>query len=79
MEEATSGRFGGRLSAVLFLLCGSLVAVAVPLVPSAPSANRGALLAIAGVTLAPAGSSGCCRGTGGRGRRRWRCSRPRSR
>jgi len=52
VEERTSGRFGGRLSAVLFLLCGSLVAVAVPLVPSAPSANRGALLGIAGVTLA---------------------------
>jgi diguanylate cyclase (GGDEF)-like protein/PAS domain S-box-containing protein len=52
VEERASGRFGGRLSAVLFLLCGSLVAVAVPLVPSAPSANRGALLGIAGVTLA---------------------------
>jgi diguanylate cyclase (GGDEF)-like protein/PAS domain S-box-containing protein len=52
VEEGTSGRFGGQLSAVLFLLCGSLVAVAVPLVPSAPSANQGALLGIAGVTLA---------------------------
>jgi diguanylate cyclase (GGDEF)-like protein/PAS domain S-box-containing protein len=52
VEERTSGRFGGRLSAVLFLLCGSLVAVAVLLVPSAPNANRGALLGIAGVTLA---------------------------
>ncbi|HTK17043.1 MAG TPA: EAL domain-containing protein [Acidimicrobiia bacterium] len=52
MEERTNGRFGGRLSAVLFLLCGSLVAVAVPLVPAAPSANRSALLGIAGVTLA---------------------------
>ena len=52
MEERASGRFGGRLSAVLFLLCGSLVAVAVPLVPSAPSANRAALLVVAGVTLA---------------------------
>jgi diguanylate cyclase (GGDEF)-like protein/PAS domain S-box-containing protein len=52
VEERTTGRFGGRLSAVLFLLCGSLVAVAVPLVPATPSANRGVLLGIAGVTLA---------------------------
>ena len=51
MEVGTNGRFGGRLSAVLYVLCGSLVAIAVPLVPSAPDANRGALLAIAGVTL----------------------------
>ncbi len=55
MEERTSGRFGGRLSAVLFLLCGSLLAVAVPLVPSAPNANRNVLVALAGVTLACGG------------------------
>ena len=52
MEERTSGRFGGQLSAVLFLLCGGLLAVAVPLVPLPPSANRGVLLGLAGVTLA---------------------------
>ena len=55
MEDGANGRFGGRLSAVLYVLCGSLVAVAVPLVPSAPGANRGALVAIAGVTLAAGG------------------------
>ena len=36
---------------MLFLLCGSLVAGAVPFVPSVPGTNRGALLAIAAVTL----------------------------
>jgi len=55
VEDGANGRFGGRLSAVLYVLCGSLVAVAVPLVPSAPGANRGALVAIAGVTLAAGG------------------------
>jgi hypothetical protein len=52
VDEQTSGRFGGRLSAVLFLLCGSLLAVAVPFVPSAPSAHEGVLLGLAGITLA---------------------------
>jgi diguanylate cyclase (GGDEF)-like protein/PAS domain S-box-containing protein len=55
VEDGTNGLFGGRLSAVLYVLCGSLVAIAVPLVPSAPDANRGALLAIAGVTLLAGG------------------------
>jgi diguanylate cyclase (GGDEF)-like protein/PAS domain S-box-containing protein len=52
VEERTTGQFGGRLSAVLFLLCGSLLAVAVPLVPAPPGANRDVLLGLAGVTLA---------------------------
>jgi len=52
VEATTSGRFGGRLSAVLYLLCGALVAVAVPVVPSAPAANRGGLFAVAGIALA---------------------------
>ncbi len=51
MSERVSGRFGGRLSAVLYLLCGCLVAVAVPLVPSAPGADRGALLGLAAFTI----------------------------
>jgi diguanylate cyclase (GGDEF)-like protein/PAS domain S-box-containing protein len=55
VEAQTSGRFGGRLSAVLFLLCGSLVAIAVPFVPSVAGTNRGVLLAIAAVTLAAGG------------------------
>ena len=43
--------FGGRLSAVLYLLCGSLVAVAAPVVPLPGSANRLGLMAVAAVTL----------------------------
>ena len=52
MEATTTGRFGGRLSAVLYLLCGALLAVTVPIVPTAPDANRGAQLALAGIALA---------------------------
>jgi PAS domain S-box-containing protein len=52
VEATTTGQFGGRLSAVLYLLCGALLAVTVPTVPSAPGANRGAQLALAGIALA---------------------------
>jgi diguanylate cyclase (GGDEF)-like protein/PAS domain S-box-containing protein len=52
VEATTTGQFGGRLSAVLYLLCGGLLAVAVPTVPSGPEANRGAQLAVALVALA---------------------------
>ena len=52
MEATTTGEFGGRLSAVLYLLCGALLAVAVPTVPSGPDANRGAQLVLAAIALA---------------------------
>ncbi len=47
-----NGRFGGRLSAVLYLLCGTLVAVAVPIVPAASGTNAIGLLATAATALA---------------------------
>ncbi len=52
VKDGTNGRFGGQLSAVLYLLCGGLVAVAVPIVPSAPGTNEAGLLATAAVALA---------------------------
>jgi diguanylate cyclase (GGDEF)-like protein/PAS domain S-box-containing protein len=52
VEATTTGQFGGRLSAVLYLLCGALLVVAFALVPSAPEANRGAGVVLAGLALA---------------------------
>ncbi len=52
MNDVLNGRFGGRLSAVLYLLCGSLVAVAVPIVPARPGTNEAGLLATAATALA---------------------------
>jgi diguanylate cyclase (GGDEF)-like protein/PAS domain S-box-containing protein len=52
MHEDPSSRFAGRLSAVLYLLCGTLLLVLVPSLPLAPGADRGALLVIAGVAVA---------------------------
>ena len=52
MHEDLSSRLAGRLSAVLYLLCGALLLVLVPLLPLAPGANRGALLVVAGVAVA---------------------------
>ncbi len=52
MNQGANAGFGGRLSAVLYLLCGALVAVAVLLVPSPPGASERGLLAVAGVAVA---------------------------
>jgi diguanylate cyclase (GGDEF)-like protein/PAS domain S-box-containing protein len=52
VKDGMNGRFGGRLSAVLYLLCGSLVAVAVPIVPAASGTNAIGLLATAATALA---------------------------
>ncbi|HYL51017.1 MAG TPA: sensor domain-containing diguanylate cyclase, partial [Acidimicrobiia bacterium] len=52
MNDTRNGRFGGRLSAVLYLLCAGLVAIAVPFVPAAPGTNHAGLLATAAVALA---------------------------
>jgi diguanylate cyclase (GGDEF)-like protein/PAS domain S-box-containing protein len=52
VKDGRNARFGGRLSAVLYLLCGSLVAVAVPFVPAAPGTNENGLLATAATALA---------------------------
>ncbi len=51
MEATTTGQFGGRLSAVLYLLCGTLLVVAVPLVPAGPEANRAGMFGLGVVAL----------------------------
>jgi len=52
VNDTRNGSFGGRLSAVLYLLCAGLVAIAVPFVPAAPRTNQAGLLAAAAVALA---------------------------
>jgi diguanylate cyclase (GGDEF)-like protein/PAS domain S-box-containing protein len=51
MEEAASARFAGRLSAVMYLLSGVMLVVAVLVLPSSPGADRTGLLVVAGVAL----------------------------
>jgi len=50
-SDGVNGWLGGRLSAVLYLLCGGLVAVAVTVVPSSAGANRAGLLGLAAVAV----------------------------
>ena len=47
MPSEPTGRLAGRLSAALYLLCGSLLVVVVSFLPMAPAADRSGLLAVA--------------------------------
>jgi diguanylate cyclase (GGDEF)-like protein/PAS domain S-box-containing protein len=52
VHEETTARLAGRLSAVLYLLCGALLLVLVPLLPTPPGASRRALVVVACVAVA---------------------------
>ena len=51
LDDPDTARAGGRLSGMLFVLCGALVMVTAPL-PAAPGANRGLLMAVGGAACA---------------------------
>jgi diguanylate cyclase (GGDEF)-like protein/PAS domain S-box-containing protein len=52
VEAEHGAKLGGRLSAVLYLLCGCLLTVALPLIPLPAAANRLALWVVGCVALA---------------------------
>ncbi|MDQ1519693.1 MAG: hypothetical protein QOI55_766, partial [Actinomycetota bacterium] len=52
MEAESGAKFGGRLSAVLYLLCGCLLTTVLPVIPLPAGANRMALWCLGCATLA---------------------------
>jgi diguanylate cyclase (GGDEF)-like protein/PAS domain S-box-containing protein len=55
VEVERGARFGGRLSAALYLLCGALLTVAIPFIPLSRDANRAAMWSIGWAALATGG------------------------
>jgi diguanylate cyclase (GGDEF)-like protein/PAS domain S-box-containing protein len=52
IDEETSARFAGRLSAYLYLLCGAMLLLAVLVLPVPPGGDAGALFGLAVVGIA---------------------------